>query len=66
VGVEYANVQEAREWNHLFRQKERLVAKKQIKVGVCKGDGPAPGYLWNVAILDIAFREVMGFLKQAE
>jgi hypothetical protein len=47
--------------------KRRLrVGKKQIKIGVRHGDGPAPGYRWNVAILDIAFNEVMGFLREPE
>ena len=40
--------------------------QKPIKVGVRHGDGPAPGYRWNVAILDFAFGEVMGFLTHAE
>jgi hypothetical protein len=42
------------------------VTKKQIKVGVRQGDGPAPGYRWNVGILDFAFDEVRGFLTEAQ
>jgi hypothetical protein len=42
------------------------VEKKQIKVGVRQGDGLAPGYVWNVGILDCAFDEVRGFLTEAE
>ena len=42
------------------------MGKKQIKVGVRHGDGPPPGYVWSVGILDFAFAEVMGFLNEAE
>jgi len=42
------------------------VAKKQIKIGVRHGDGPAPGYQWNVAILDFAFDEVRAFLSESQ
>jgi hypothetical protein len=38
------------------------VAKKRIKVGVRRGDGPPPGFEWNVDILDLAFEEAMKFL----
>jgi hypothetical protein len=37
---------------------------KDVKVGVERGGGPAPGYLWNVFILDLAFEEAMGFLNE--
>jgi hypothetical protein len=34
---------------------------EKLKIGVKIGGGPHPGYLWNVAILDFAFEEVMEF-----
>jgi hypothetical protein len=37
--------------------------RKRIKVGVREGQGQPPGYRWSVWILDLAFDEVMGFLK---
>lgn len=36
--------------------------RKPIKVGVKEGDGPPPGYQWNVDIVDLAFDEAMSFL----
>jgi len=42
------------------------VAKKQIKIGVLYGRGPTPGYEWNVAILDMAFSEVLRFLTPGQ
>lgn len=42
------------------------MAKKQVKIGVLHGRGPAPGYKWNVAILDFAFDEVRGFLTDSQ
>lgn len=42
------------------------MGKKQIKVGVREGGGPAPGYKWNVAILDLGFNEVAAFLKKIQ
>ncbi len=39
------------------------MARKQIKVGVKEGQGPPPGYEWNILILDFAFRQAMGFLQ---
>jgi hypothetical protein len=36
--------------------------EKKLKVGVRVGSGPAPGYLWNVILLDLAFRDAMKFL----
>jgi phage-related protein len=39
------------------------VQKKEIKTGILRGDGP-PGYVWNVLILDLAFREAMSFLNE--
>ena len=38
------------------------MARKPVKVGVKVGGGPAPGYKWNVEILDVAYKEAMGFL----
>lgn len=35
-----------------------------VKVGVEKGGGPPPGYVWNVWILDLAFEEAMSYLTQ--
>jgi hypothetical protein len=35
---------------------------RQIKVGVEKGGGPAPGYRWTVRILEIGYDDAMGFL----
>jgi hypothetical protein len=42
------------------------LGKKQIKIGVRQGDGPAPGYKWNVGILDFAFEEVTEFLTESQ
>ena len=33
---------------------ERL-PRKEVKVGVKEGDGPPPGYKWNVAILEVSY-----------
>lgn len=38
------------------------MGKKLIKVGVHRGGGAPPGYLWSVWILDAAYDEAMGFL----
>ena len=38
------------------------MAKKQIKVGVRRGGGSAPGYQWDVDILDLAYHEACDFL----
>lgn len=38
--------------------------KKPIKIGILRGDGPSPGYVWNVLIFDLAFREAMSFLNE--
>ena len=38
--------------------------KKPIKTGLLRGDGPPPGYIWNVLIFDLAFREAMSFLTE--
>src|SRR5690606_14708833 len=46
--------------------REQRVGKQPIKVGVRQGDGPPPGYQWNVAVLDFAYNEVMGFVTKAE
>lgn len=43
-----------------------MSSKKQIKVGGRVGAGIPPGYKWNVGILDFAYREVMGFLTEAQ
>jgi hypothetical protein len=42
------------------------LGKKQVKIGVWAGDGPPPGYRWNVAILELAFDEAMSFLSSAQ
>ena len=39
------------------------MAKHDITVGVHQGGGPPPHYRWSVHILEIAFREAVGFLK---
>jgi hypothetical protein len=39
------------------------VEKKPIKTGILRGEGPPPGYVWNVLIFDLAFREAMSFLN---
>src|SRR4051812_43891657 len=36
--------------------------RKPVKIGVKEGDGPPPGYLWNVVILTQAFEESKDFL----
>jgi hypothetical protein len=41
------------------------VMAKGIKVGVHKGDGD-PAYKWNVLVLDLAFKDAMGFLDDAK
>jgi hypothetical protein len=38
--------------------------RKTVKVGVKEGGGVAPGYLWNVDILNQAFDQAMGFLNE--
>lgn len=40
--------------------------KKPIKLGVLRADGPSPGYVWNVLIFDLAFREAMSFLNEGQ
>lgn len=40
--------------------------RKPVKIGVLKGDGPPPGYEWNVLILDIAYQEAMSFLTEEQ
>ena len=42
------------------------MSKKQIKIGVHQGQGPEPGYRWNVMIIDLAFNEVRAFLSEIE
>src|SRR5262245_30271387 len=37
-----------------------------LKIGVHQGDGPPPGYAWNVLIIDFAFDEAMKFLDEAQ
>lgn len=39
---------------------------KELKVGVKAGDGPPPGYAWNVLILDIAFGDSKKVLEDYE
>ena len=39
---------------------------KELKVGVHKGDGPPPGYRWNVLMIDFVYDEVMKFLDEAQ
>jgi hypothetical protein len=43
-----------------------LVGNKPIKIGVREGEGRPPGYQWSVWILDLAFDEVMDFLKREQ
>lgn len=38
--------------------------KKQLKVGVWIGDGPSPGYVWDVAVLDFSHREGLKSLNE--
>lgn len=40
--------------------------KKEVKVGVKRGQGPPPGYRWTVLVLDSAFREAMAFLSEGQ
>lgn len=40
--------------------------KKPVKVGVKVGGGPPPGYLWNVAILNVAYHEAMTVLSEVQ
>ena len=42
------------------------MGKKEIKIGVREGHGPPPGYQWNVAIIDLAFDEVISFLTPGQ
>jgi mRNA-degrading endonuclease RelE of RelBE toxin-antitoxin system len=37
---------------------------RKLKVGVFRGDGPPPGYKWNVRIVDFVFDEAMKFLDE--
>jgi hypothetical protein len=39
------------------------VSENKLKVGVERGGGPPPGYLWRVLVFDNAYREAMSFLK---
>lgn len=39
---------------------------KGLKVGKHRGDGPPPGYRWNLVILDLAFSEAMKFLDESQ
>lgn len=39
------------------------MANNDVKVGVRRGRGPAPGYRWDVLILDIAYAEARKFLN---
>ncbi|MEX2175591.1 MAG: hypothetical protein WD872_14605 [Pirellulaceae bacterium] len=41
------------------------MAGKEVKIGVRQG-GTAPAYIWTVKILDMAYREALGFLSKAE
>jgi hypothetical protein len=38
----------------------------ELKVGVHKGDGPPPGYVWMVLLPDIAYNESMRFLNPGQ
>jgi len=38
----------------------------EIKVGVRRGSGPPPGYLWTVFLLDFVHDEAMKFLTPAQ
>ncbi|HQU44117.1 MAG TPA: hypothetical protein PK867_14955 [Pirellulales bacterium] len=40
--------------------------KKEVKVGVRRGQGPPPGYRWGVLLLDRAFREAIAFLSEGQ
>jgi phage-related protein len=42
------------------------MAGKRLKVGVHQGDGPPPGYSWNVLIIDFVYDEAMKFLDEAQ
>jgi hypothetical protein len=46
-------------------KKETVVSGKQVKIGVKEG-GTSPTYYWTVKILDVAFREAVSFLSEAE
>ena len=37
---------------------------KPVKTGVLAGKGKPPGYSWTVKVLDVAFKEAMGFLNE--
>jgi hypothetical protein len=40
--------------------------RKPVKIGVKQGDGPPPGYRWNIDLLDQAFQEAMAFLDEGQ
>ncbi len=40
--------------------------RKEIRVGAQEGQGPPPGYQWNVWILDIAYKQAVKFLKREQ
>ena len=42
------------------------MAKKQVKVGVNQGDGPPPGFLWNVWMLGFSQDEAGRFLNEGQ
>lgn len=39
-------------------------SRKTVKVGVRVGEGPPPGYQWNVEILDLAWKEAHELLNE--
>src|SRR5437763_654509 len=41
-------------------------SRKTVKVGVKEGDGPPPGYQWNVDVLDQAHSNAMSFLSEEQ
>lgn len=43
-----------------------MAKKKEVKIGVRKGGGAPPGYLWTVKVLEVAYREATAFLTETE
>jgi len=45
------------------KEKDCVVTKREVKVGVHRGGGPEPGYLWSVKYLTIAENEARRILQ---
>lgn len=41
-----------------------MAETERFKIGVAKGAGPAPGYQWSVAIIDLVYEEAVPLLTE--